>query len=297
MIWPISGACNASPSGPLKWTDFGPTAGWRNTLLNNTSFVERLRDQGTSIPSILHFCPTMKFHGICIDSGHTIDAGVASHVVGNTIFEVTEQLPGSNQEVRMKLMRGLLKDWYDKHPDVRRLDGDLTYARLRSAADWPQLSAKMAATRHLVAFCLWLARTYRRHDEEHKVHDERRLAVCQLLQRYYDICNREDMFLSTDAKIEMKKLSSLFCIIYGKLSQEALDNRQRMWKCIPKFHLFQHILEFAFWNPRFTWTYQDEDYQRAVKEIALSCSTRTAAHMILYKWIVSRFRPPLVESS
>ena len=42
-------------------------------------------------------------------------------------------------------------------------------------------------------------------------------------------------------------------------------------------------------NPRFWWTYSDEDMQRVMKEVALSCHATHVPHMALYKWILSLF--------
>ena len=44
-----------------------------------------------------------------------------------------------------------------------------------------------------------------------------------------------------------------------------------------------------FGNPRSWWTYSDEDFQRVMKEMALSCHATHVPHMALYKWLVGMF--------
>ena len=57
-----------------------------------------------------------------------------------------------------------------------------------------------------------------------------------------------------------------------------------------KFHLMQHILEHQSWiNSREIWVYADEDLQRILKEVALSCHPATTPHMVLYKWVLTMF--------
>lgn len=39
-------------------------------------------------------------------------------------------------------------------------------------------------------------------------------------------------------------------------------------------------------NPRFYWTYSDEDLQRLAKEIAQSCHVDNLPAMVLYKYLI-----------
>ena len=57
---------------------------------------------------------------------------------------------------------------------------------------------------------------------------------------------------------------------------------------VPKFHLFQHLCEIQFQikgNPRFFWTYADEDLVGHMKEIAQSCHPSTVNQVCMYKWL------------
>ena len=52
----------------------------------------------------------------------------------------------------------------------------------------------------------------------------------------------------------------------------------KMWKMMPKVHLFEHLTEYmvAYWslNPKSFWTYQDEDLVGEVVQAAKQCSSR-----------------------
>ena len=144
----------------------------------------------------------------------------------------------------------------------------------------------MAATRYLMPYVVSLAT---RHNSG-SLHDARRLGVATALTRIYEILKDQPRFMTEAAKDEVGRLSvSLFCI-YRLLSVEALGARLLLWKMIPKFHIMQHIFEYQlFINPRFVWVYADEDLQKEVKHVALSCHPTKTPHMVLYKWAVSKF--------
>ena len=76
-----------------------------------------------------------------------------------------------------------------------------------------------------------------------------------------------------------------------KLSKEAIVKHKRMWKSVPKFHVFVHICDLAvvLGNPKYYWTYSDEDLQRVIKEVATSCHPRNMEQVVLYKWLIYTF--------
>ena len=131
-------------------------------------------------------------------------------------------------------------------------------------------------------------------------HANKRKAVNDLLNRFYEILEESDRYFTEDAKMELAKIARLFLSIYSQLSHEALSAAPpvRAWKMIPKFHMFLHLLEIqcaSLGNPRFYWTYSDEDLMQIVKQIALSCHTANLAEEMLFKWCVLTFEYPTVD--
>jgi hypothetical protein len=114
------------------------------------------------------------------------------------------------------------------------------------------------------------------------------LNLCLMMQRFYDILDHESQFLSDGAKIELPELSRTLAGLYAKLSREAYDNGVKMWKMMPKLHLFQHLCEYMALfqgNPRYFWTYQDESLVGDMIELCQSVHVSTLAVSALFKWI------------
>jgi hypothetical protein len=198
---------------------------------------------------------------------------------------VCDLLPGSTQAARAEVLRAMLIKWYKEHKGHHRIDGELTWTTLKSSGDWPKLKAKAAPTRHMIDFACDLAAKYNSGSD----HDKKRLACCDLLQRFYCILSEEGEFLTPSAKREIRVVGNRFFQIYIQLASEALASNITMWKLSPKFHLFIHICELSHINPRWTWCYADEDLMKHMKHIAASCHPSTVDHMCLCKWLVSAF--------
>ena len=216
-----------------------------------------------------------------VDVLHALDQGVLSHLIANVFFEVMSAL-GPNQEAQVKALDVKLNAWYKAHPSVYKIDGHLTVNRIKTSSDWPKLKVKAAASRAVLDFAFDLATEY----NSGSLHDQQRVAVCQLMRRFYEIIKSEPLFMSVAARAEIKRIANLFLGIYKQLAGEALGREVKAWKMVPKFHEFEHLCELqTFLNPRSFWTYSDEDLQRILKEVGLSCHPSTVAFMATYKWI------------
>ena len=117
------------------------------------------------------------------------------------------------------------------------MEGKLTPQRVRTSGDWPKLKAKGANTRHLVPYTLALAQANNSGND----HDNSRVALCQILDRFYTILESEGRWLSEAAKDEVEPMGRLLFNIYRNLSREALGERRRAWKMTQKFHLWEHL--------------------------------------------------------
>eukprot|EP00959_Pyramimonas_sp_CCMP1952_P373835 7829102-Pyramimonas_sp.AAC.1 len=230
----------------------------------------------------------MRLESVCIDVLRAVDLGVTSHVIGNVLLEVMSSgVWGGNRSTQLQTLEGILKTWYSKNKTACRIQGHLTAARFKSANDWPKFKGKAASNRHIVPFIVEVAQEH----NSGSMHDRRRLAVCQLLHRYYTIIAEEPRFMSQAAQREISLLCNQLLNIYKCLSREALDDSRRGWKLSPKFHLFQHSCETQckWMNPRFTWAYADEDLQGLIKPIAVSCHPFTMADVTCKKWLRATF--------
>ena len=110
--------------------------------------------------------------------------------------------------------------------------------------------------------------------------DAQILACCKLLNRFYVLIMGAGQFFNDDQKTELRNLSQTFAGIYARLSAAAFARGVRMWKLQPKLHLFQHLAEYMAMyqgNPRYYWTYQDEDLVGNMIEFARGVHVSTLA--------------------
>ena len=286
--------CNATPANCF---DAALGAIWRAGIRTHAIYCAALHAAGKELPSLFKV-KSLIHEGGTIDVLHAVDQGMASHVIANTFVEIMQSW-GPNQAARTAALEARIKHWYNVHKEPTKIQGKLTFERLKTSNDWPKLKAKAAATRHLAHFALELVE--REDDslpvaasEEVKLHSRRRRAVCQLLVRFYELLRRHGRFFTASAKTEIAENARNLLTIYTQLAQESLDKQERMWKLTPKFHLFLHLCEIqcvTWGNPRWYWTYADEDLQKVMKAIALSCHPSRLASEMLRKWVVNVFPP------
>ena len=283
--------CWASPNVPdLAWSNARDTAGWRPTVRTHESYVAELLASGRTLPTLFRII-TLRIEGIMIDVLHCVDQGVAMHLIANVFIEVMALGHwGPTQQLRAAGLDKDMREWQKAHGERSSVHGEITFSRIRTTNDWPKLKCKASATRHLIDYTVHLSQTHMR-GGEHALHDQRRLAVCQLLQRFYRIIADGGRFLCDDAKLELPILVKSFMGLYGHLPREALNANVRAWKMVPKFHMFVHLCEIQSFhmNPRFYWVYMDEDMQKQIKAIALTCHHTTVDETVMYKWVLLIF--------
>jgi hypothetical protein len=230
-----------------------------------------------------------------IDSLHTVDQGIASHIVGSALWYVTVirgKLGGGTQAAKVELLNKRLKQYYSQESCQKksRLQGKLTVERLRNNKLWPKLKAKAASTRHLAAFALQLILEFSDvHDPHWGHHDTLATGVCQLLCRYYTLLDSESMFFSTEAKTGIHDLSNLMGNLYTQLSNIGFAFHVKLWKMSPKLYLFMHLCidqSPIMGNPRSFYTYSDEDLIGQLIDIAKGVHPNTVAISVLFKWAV-----------
>ena len=280
MCW-ICKATN-NPDSVLCWA----SNGWRGTIVDHVEYLASLDAAGLDTPSLFKI-RTLFLEGIALDVLHVLDQGVASHIMGNVCCEIMQQHLGPNQAEQIAALQNDVDTWYSAHPGLTKIQGKLSWARIKTSADWPKLKVKGAATRHLSGWALSLCQRY----STNSLHDKRRTAICHCLDRFYSIIADQPRAMSNDAKIEVATISKILVGLYVNLADEALSNRVRLWKMTGKVHLFQHLCEIQclFCNPTYSWAYMDEDLQRVMKDITLSVHPSNIPWMVLLKWIVLTF--------
>jgi hypothetical protein len=243
-----------------------------------------LRAAGIAIPALLILIVGFRIDCVMVDVLHAVDQGVASRIIGNSLWHVgvvLEKLGKGTIDGKVKLLDEHLGKWYKDNPQcTSRLQGHLTEPRLRSKG-WPKLKAKAAATRHLAEYALHLVLTFA--PEERQM-----VGIAQQLVRFYTIIKTESMFLSVEAREAMPKIGMTIAILYSALAVKAASSTIKAWKMTPKLHLFEHLAEeqcLEHGNPRYYWCYPDEDLAGLMAEVAESCHPATMASSALFKWL------------
>ena len=287
MCW----LCKASGrDDDLRHTRSDLDSGWRRTRRTHESYLREFKNKGIAVPVLLRSIVGFRLECILIDILHTVDLGVAAHIIANIFVELINQRAFSdgNQDKNVIELEKKMISWCKSNKDKSRLKGKLTMERLKTSGAWPKLKASAAATRHLVKFALKLCIDF----DSGSVHDRRRLGVCQLLDRFYTIIDAETDVLSDAAREVLPEIGRNLVMLYGSLAEEAVGARLKLWKFVPKFHLFVHLCEWQAveeGNPRFYWTYQDEDLVGKMIEVAENCHTKTMSLTALYKWLLFAF--------
>ena len=158
----------------------------------------------------------------------------------------------------------------------------MTQDKIRTSGGWPKLKSKAAPIRDLAPFAVVLAQEFL---------DESRTDVARRLVRFYEIIDGNGLFLTDIAKAEIKIVGNRLCQGYAKLAASHAAANLKLWKCTPKLHLFLHICEWdvELGNPRFYWTYADEDMVGQMIKAGESCHPRTMAVAGMFKWLTVVF--------
>ena len=123
-------------------------------------------------------------------------------------------------------------------------------------------------------------------------HDQLCLGVRQLLVQFYTLVNQESMFMSVASRESIPKIGVTLAVLNQRLATLAFTIPIRLWKMMPKLHLFTHMCEDqipVFGNPRFWWTYADEDLVGRLITVAEGCHPRTLVVSIIFKWLITMF--------
>ena len=220
-------------------------------------------------------------------SGNGIVSGtraVFAEPQGNVVFELARsKLLGTTVEVSMDILERRLREWYSEHRIPARL-GSLKNEDVTGRGKPPKLKAKAAQTRHFAGFAAALCRDFNSHSQ----HDELRLACAESLVDFYNLLEREPRNLSASSLSDLRTFGRRLVTSYAALHKTTPEGR---WKMTPKIHLFQHLCDHqaAFWgNPRFFWTYCDEDMVGKMLEVSTSCHPSTMDEIFLYKYMLSQ---------
>ena len=280
--------CRASNDhNELTFSDFSDDAGWRQTIWTHEKYMRHVRRSALAIPILLSYVHGLRLECVTVDVLHTIDLGITSRILGSLLVVLVLKrgvLGGSNIPEKLQMLQARLKAWYSRAQVTSKYRGKFTRDRLYDAAGFPQLSGKAAALRHMSRFVLELMSSFCDGSD----HDKLMLSMIQLLVRFYEILDTNSMYFSREVIEEVAFIGDSVAKMYGILANTAYAQKVKLWKVTPKLHMWLHLTlwQVALWgNPRFWWTYPDEDLVGVMMEVASSVHPRTLAFSCLFKWL------------
>ena len=153
MCW----LCKASSTTAARaWTQFGDDAGWRRSRWTHEAYVQFLRACGFAIPALLLLATGFRLEGIMIDVLHTVDQGVASHLIANVmwLFAVVRNVFGcATQEEKVQKLYEHMDGWFQGRKASKRFQGKLTVQRIRTKGGWPKLKSKSCCDQAAGCLC------------------------------------------------------------------------------------------------------------------------------------------------
>ena len=299
--------CRASVTNRhLGWYNFDMDAPWRDTIWTHEAYISFLKGRGLPFPILFRAgigILGLRLENVMVDVLHTVDQGIGSHIIANVIFifiVLRNCLGGSTYAERMKRGHAHLMAWYKEHRVTNKIRGALTLEKVRKTGEWPKLRTKAAPTRCMARYALHLVLEFGKCvgvDAWVKLHDELAMGVTQSLVRFYTILEGQSQFLTEAVKSELPELCQNLASMYCQLSAMTFAREHKLWKITPKLHLWLHLAHQAttLGNPRYWWTYGDEDLIGQLIEQSSGLHPKSLPGVLLVKWLLLVFNEVLVD--
>lgn len=234
--------------------DASLSAPWRQQRRTPGHLLHDLRQQGVR-PCPLFSVPGFDETCVLVDWLHTMDIGVTADVLGIFFYELSKLLPGATKKLRAECLWTKVQAWYTRHPGALKIP-PLTAEMVKGKDKKPKMRGlKASQIKSLVPCAAALAEEFCRGSPRL---DTIRCAVLHLDSLYK--CLHENQWPKEAAAAAARKLM----LLYAALEQEQLVvGNTTFWSMKPKFHLMLELVEYvapAQGNPRFYWTYADEDF-------------------------------------
>lgn len=213
----------------------------------------------------------------CFDSLHVLDTkGLCAHLIGSVLHDrIYNNANGASPQHELARIWRRIQELYLTvgRPGTCRL----THLQLsmlgnvdRPFSDFPTLHAKGAETRHLVPVLAAFI-------EEENFGGEvcrHQLVALQGMTRFYQLCDSQPMFLSSDASNACVGFMEASLASYSWLHLEASSRDRYLYNIVPKVHYAWHLAwDCRFLNARHKWTYKCESWVGTISGIGSSCST------------------------
>jgi hypothetical protein len=230
------------------------------------TFFNSKGDHGLNFICPLFSIPGFSIESLSLDMMHIMDLGVTQYLVGTVFRKVVTSNFARSRALRanrrkhdnMLHLRRRMKAFYKSQPGKKSTYiNKISFAQLGTDKR-PRLKAKAAETRHLVPLAQQLA------TENHRFLGAKApylKAACDELANFYKLVQSSaERTMSADT-IEMVQLAMTRFLTYWRGAGGHFVVKHHM-----SWHLVERMCEHG--NPRFYWTYPDENENRIMSTVA-----------------------------
>ena len=215
---------------------------------------------------------------------HACDLGVAAEFIGNLFYRLISNdvvLEGRSKKKRVKVLWSFIQSYYEDN-DVKDRLNNLTQEKIKASKKKPKLKGSAAAVRALVPFARAIA------EELHSQDGNQINLAIKTAAFHLDQCYKALSMSSIFASHVLRESSQSFLLQYGALSAFHAGSKMKIWKIVPKFHIWLHMCEDGS-SPAFYWNYRDEDFGGSISHLARRRGGRCLARVVSMN-VLERFR-------
>ena len=96
-------------------------------MWRHEAYINFLRAAGLAVPALLALAVGFRHDCVMVDVLHTVDLGVASHVIANVMWHVAvlkKAFGGATQEQQIQKMYAHMQAWYSRTKAKRKVHGE-----------------------------------------------------------------------------------------------------------------------------------------------------------------------------
>lgn len=208
----------------IPWNDWRSRAEWRKTLKSPEEMMAAFDHKLFNVPGINPLA-------LMLDTLHTLDLGVATHILGNLLWELLEASPQS-RDVAMRHLNKRIQELYGELgiPAAQRVHA-ISHKDLRKKAEeYPTLKhQKGARVRKFVPVAKLLAE-----ESCTTTHDQHRLEVLKDLETMYQCLDVKGYGWTATLQKKFELAVNQMAKHYGWLAKEAFEDHKFLWSQVQK---------------------------------------------------------------
>ena len=195
-----------------------------------------------------------------LDSMHVCSLGICQQVNGNVLWEAILSGycgEGSTQSCLQRCYQDYM-EFCSRHQISNRQDVfSVKTFNKKTRQNYPLMLHKAKEGEETLKYTYHIACKI----NDGSLHANLRQSCVWGLLRYYDVIRVSGRTFTAAQLSELRFAGETMLVSYAALAIESVEHEINAWRIVPKFHLFQHLVETADvnGNPRFVSCYSDED--------------------------------------